>query len=63
MHIDSGETVDRDEAHAWMATDKGKAFMRDSADKWREAHVRSGEDPATAAAAAERTAAFYTGEA
>lgn len=45
----------------WSASDEGKAFMRESASAWGEAHVAGGADPATARAMAERTAQAYTG--
>ncbi len=40
----------------------GKALMMGSSERWGEAAVGGGEDPAAARAAAGRTAAFYTGE-
>ena len=40
----------------------GKAFITDSSDNWRQALIASGTDPDTAAAAASRATAFYTGE-
>lgn len=60
-HIDSGEAVDQNEGMAWMTSDAGKAFMRSSAEDWRKAHVKAGEDPGVAEAMAKRTADFYTG--
>ncbi len=62
LHLDSaGQAVDQDKGMAWMTSDAGKAFMRTSADHWREAHVKAGEDPGVAEAMAKRTADFYTG--
>ncbi len=62
LHLASGgQAVDQAESHAWMASDAGKAFMRSSAERWREAHVAAGEDAAVAEAMAKRTADFYTG--
>jgi uncharacterized protein YndB with AHSA1/START domain len=46
---------------AWAASEEGKAFMRGSAEAWAEAHIASGEDPATAWRMAQSTASFYTG--
>ena len=40
----------------------GKAFITGSSDNWRQALIASGSDPDTAAAAASRATAFYTGE-
>ena len=60
LHLDSGgQAIDQDRTNAWMASDAGKAFMRTSADRWREAHVNAGEAPGVAEAMAERTADFY----
>ena len=44
-----------------MVSDAGKAFMRDAANLWGEAHVKAGEDPEVAEAMARRTGDFYTG--
>ena len=62
LHVRTGETVPQEEAHAWMATDDGKRFIRDSASAWGAAHVHSGEDATVATEMAELTAKFYTGE-
>jgi uncharacterized protein YndB with AHSA1/START domain len=62
LHIQAGGApVDQAAVHAWMAADGGKAFMRESADAWRAAHVDGGEDPEVARGMAERTLAAYTG--
>jgi uncharacterized protein YndB with AHSA1/START domain len=62
LHLDSGgQAIDQSENHAWLASDAGKAFMRTSANLWREAHVNAGEDPEVAEAMARRTADFYAG--
>ncbi len=61
LHLTSGRAVDPTRAHAWMASEDGKAFMRACAEAWAAAHIRGGEDPKVAQAMAERTAAFYTG--
>lgn len=60
-HLASGAALSHEEAHAWMRSDEGKAFMRDSAAAWAEAHIKGGENPDTARGMAERTAGFYTG--
>jgi len=49
------------DAEAWAVSDEGRAFMTLSAERWRDAHIAAGADPATATASAARTAAFYTG--
>jgi uncharacterized protein YndB with AHSA1/START domain len=56
-----GVGVNHEEAHAWMASADGKAFMRASASAWAEAHIAAGEDPNVARGMAERSAAAYTG--
>lgn len=62
LHVASGgEPVDREAVGAWMASDEGKAFMRESGEAWGAAHEASGEDPEEARAKAERTIAAYTG--
>jgi uncharacterized protein YndB with AHSA1/START domain len=51
------------EGAEWATTDEGKAFARGSSEAWRLATVAAGAmTPEEAAAAAERTSAFYTGE-
>lgn len=61
-HIEiKGAVVDHAAAHAWMASNEGKAFMRKSGNAWADAHIAGGEDAETARAMAVRTIAFYTG--
>jgi uncharacterized protein YndB with AHSA1/START domain len=43
----------------WEATPEAREFSTASVAAWRAAHEASGVDPATAAAAAEKTRAFY----
>lgn len=47
---------------AWPASDEGKDFISRSAEAWGRADIGSGTDTTVALAAAQRTAAFYTGE-
>lgn len=47
---------------AWPESEAGKDFIRRSSDDWCRAAIASGADPTHAAAAAARTAAFYTGD-
>lgn len=61
LHLESGEAVDHAKAHAWMASQEGKGFVRASAEAWAQAHILGGEDPEVATGMAQRTAAFYTG--
>ena len=61
LYLDSGQPIDQEQSHAWMASEAGKTFMRSSAESWGEAHVKSGEDPGIAEAMVKRTGDFYTG--
>ena len=51
-----------EENTAWMASPEAKAFVADLSAAWAEADVAHGEAPEQAAAAAESTRRFYTGE-
>ena len=62
LHVRTGETVPQDESQAWMGTNEGKAFIRECAAAWGEAHIESGEDATIARNMAEETAKFYCGE-
>lgn len=63
LHISNdGKPSDSNANMAWMMSDAGKDFMRDSAEAWSKAHIRLGEKPKTAQEMAAHTAAFYTGE-
>ena len=62
LHLDSGEAVDLEENHAWMASEAGKSFIRECARAWAEAHISAGEAPELAQALAEQTAKAYCGE-
>ena len=61
FHLAQPAAPKPDEA-AFAASRDGKAFITGSSDRWRQAAVASGTDPAAARAAARRTTAFYTGE-
>jgi uncharacterized protein YndB with AHSA1/START domain len=58
----AGASVDHETAEAWMTSPEGKAFMSESGESWRAAHVASGVDPASARERSDRTIAFYRGE-
>ena len=61
LHIQSGgDTVDRGEAEAAMATPEGMQFLRSSSEAWGEASIAAGEDATAAREAAARTTAAYT---
>jgi len=63
MHLESGGgAIDREASEAWLTSDRGKVFLRASAESWGRAHAVAGEDAQVAQAMAARTASFYTGE-
>jgi uncharacterized protein YndB with AHSA1/START domain len=61
QHLISGAAVDREAGLAFPATEEGRRFVEASSRGWCEAAIAAGEDAAEATAAAERTAAFFTG--
>lgn len=62
-HLDPGcPSGVRKAGEAWLGTEGGRGFIRQCADKWREAHVASGESREIAKAMADNTAAAYLGE-
>ena len=60
-HIDTGAGKIAADGMAWMMSDEGKSFMRQSSEAWCRAAIAGGADPETAEAAADRTTAAYTG--
>jgi hypothetical protein len=60
-HLASGNPVDAREGAAWAASEPGREFMVLSSRRWRDADVAAGAAEAGAQAAADRTAAAYTG--
>jgi uncharacterized protein YndB with AHSA1/START domain len=63
LHLASGvEPPEREEIEAWRASDDGRHHVRLSSERWAEASIAAGTDPAEAHAAAGRTTDFYTGE-
>lgn len=61
IHLESGLPVDQDQSIAWMASEQGKQFITLSSERWCDAHIAAGADPAHAGAAADRTTAAYLG--
>jgi len=61
LHLPAGVGVAKTDSEAWSTSEEGRDFMSLSSDRWRDASVAAGTDAARAAAAAERTTAFYTG--
>jgi uncharacterized protein YndB with AHSA1/START domain len=60
LHLETGNSVTA-EGMAWMGSDDGKAFVRQSGEAWAQADIAGGENPEVAKASAERTTAAYTG--
>jgi uncharacterized protein YndB with AHSA1/START domain len=60
VHLSSGEPVDRRESADWVASANGRKFMSMASQRWCDASVAAGTDPAGARAAADRTTAAYT---
>lgn len=64
LHLSTGMSLDSDavaqEAVAWPVSDEGRRFIALSSERWYDANVASGTDPAAARAAADRTTAAYT---
>jgi uncharacterized protein YndB with AHSA1/START domain len=57
LHLESGAAGDP----SWIASEEAKRFFRVRAERWRDAHVAAGADPAVAQASADRTRVAYTG--
>jgi uncharacterized protein YndB with AHSA1/START domain len=53
---------ERDAVEAWQTSAEGREFARLSSERWAQASIAAGTDPAQAQAAADRTTDFYTGE-
>ncbi len=62
LHLATGEDNDADAFMTWSTGEDGRAFMRGSNDRWYDADVADGADPADARLRADRTLAFYTGQ-
>lgn len=60
-HTDHPQAAPLDEA-TLSQSPEGKAFIRSCCEAWGKAAIAAGEDERKATAAAQRTAAFYTGE-
>lgn len=60
LHLSSGDSMDPQESAAWTMSDEGKRFMTLSSQRWCDASIADGADPAAAAAAANRVTAAYT---
>lgn len=61
IHLGAIEaSVTPEQALAWLLSDEGRTFSRQSADQWAQAHRADGADPDAAARAADATYAAYT---
>lgn len=60
LHLGPGPGMDPSAGMQWLASDEGRRFVTDSSERWYEASVAAGTDPAEARAAADRTTAAYT---
>jgi uncharacterized protein YndB with AHSA1/START domain len=61
VYLSSGGRADRQESADWAASAEGREFMSLASERWCDASVAAGTDPAGARAAAERTTAAYAG--
>jgi len=63
LHLAGSDAIpDKKAGEAWQLSDEGREFARRSSERWAEANIAAGTDPAEARAAAARTTDFYTGE-
>lgn len=62
IHLQTGEAIEPGFEETWSASEDGKRFVAQAAEKWQRAVVASGADPAWARAAMDRCSAFYLGE-
>jgi uncharacterized protein YndB with AHSA1/START domain len=62
LHLTGAERPEPDALAAWQASDEGRRFHTLSSERWAEASIAAGADPAEAHEAAARTTDFYTGE-
>ncbi len=53
---------EREDVEAWQTSDVGRHFASLSSERWAEASIAAGTDPAEAQAAAARTTDFYSGQ-
>lgn len=60
LYLRSGVPNDPAEGQAWIMSAEGAEFATLSSQRWSDAYVSAGEDPAVAQAAADRTTAAYT---
>ena len=61
-HLAGERKLDPHAFMAWVSSDEGRTFIRQSSDAWCASSIAAGTDAAAARAAGERTRAFYTGD-
>jgi uncharacterized protein YndB with AHSA1/START domain len=62
LHLTGAERPEPEALAAWPASDEGRRFNTLSSERWAEASIAAGTDPARAREAAARTTDAYTGE-
>ena len=60
-HTETGEANTAEAGMAWMMSDNGKGFIRQSSEAWSAAAIAGGENADAARAAGAQTTAAYTG--
>ncbi len=60
-HLSAGPSLSPEEGAAWAGSGEGRQFISLSGERWRDASISAGTEPADAQAAADRTLAAYTG--
>ncbi|MDG5483470.1 SRPBCC family protein [Mycolicibacterium gadium] len=62
IHIATGAAIDPSFGQRWIVTDEGRRFLTLSGERWCDANMAFGTDPATAREMARRCLAAYLGE-
>jgi uncharacterized protein YndB with AHSA1/START domain len=62
LHLSGAGSPARATVDAWQASDDGRAFVRLASERWAEASIAAGTDPAEARAAETRVTDAYTGQ-
>jgi uncharacterized protein YndB with AHSA1/START domain len=62
LHLTGAERPEPEAIAAWVASDEGRSFNTLSSERWTEASIAAGTDPAEAREAGARTTAAYTGQ-
>jgi uncharacterized protein YndB with AHSA1/START domain len=62
LHLSDPALPDRAAVQAWQVSDEGRAFTALASERWVEASIAAGTDPAEARAAGTRVTDAYTGQ-